>query len=118
MIVVNKIRCTHCSDVIESTHSHDFKWCKCGRSGVDGGHEYLRRVGSSYEELSRNALCRKTIITNKIQCIMCSDVIESTHCHDFKYCSCGNCAVDGGHEYLRRIGSLYKELSRHEWIEI
>ncbi|MCI6713396.1 MAG: hypothetical protein MR523_00405 [Lachnospiraceae bacterium] len=24
--------------------------------------------------------------------------------HDFKFCSCESCAVDGGHEYLRRCG--------------
>ena len=29
-ILVNKIRCKRCNDVIESTHRHDFKFCKCG----------------------------------------------------------------------------------------
>lgn len=43
------------------------------------------------------------IIRNAIQCKYCHDVIESTSVHDFKYCSCGACAVDGGHEYLRRL---------------
>jgi len=33
--------------------------------------------------------------------------------HDFKFCSCGLCAVDGGHEYLRRCGNPedWEELS-------
>lgn len=30
------------------------------------------------------------------------DIIESKNRHDFKFCSCGNCAVDGGHDYLKR----------------
>ena len=44
----------------------------------------------------------KKILVNKIKCKKCGDVIESTYTHDYKRCSCGNCAVDGGHEYLRR----------------
>lgn len=44
----------------------------------------------------------KEIISNKIQCRECGEIIESRSTHDFKRCSCGNCAVDGGTEYLRR----------------
>ena len=39
---------------------------------------------------------------NAIKCNHCGDVIESTHRHDFKYCSCGTVAVDGGKDYCRR----------------
>ncbi len=42
------------------------------------------------------------IIHNRIRCNHCGDVIESFSVHDFKECSCGTCAVDGGHEYLKR----------------
>ena len=42
------------------------------------------------------------IIKNAIQCKLCGDVIESKHVHDFVQCKCGACAVDGGHDYLRR----------------
>lgn len=42
------------------------------------------------------------IIKNAIRCNLCGDEIESKHCHDFVHCKCGACAVDGGHEYLRR----------------
>lgn len=54
MIVVNKIRCRRCGDIIESRYTHDFKWCSCGKCAVDGGHDYLRRTGEheDYEELS------------------------------------------------------------------
>lgn len=33
------------------------------------------------------------------------EIIESTHVHDFKRCSCGDVAVDGGDAYSRLIGS-------------
>lgn len=42
------------------------------------------------------------IISNKIRCKSCGDIIESKSVHDFKFCSCGKCAVDGGHDYLKR----------------
>jgi hypothetical protein len=53
-IICNRIRCKHCLDIIESVHVHDSRFCSCGRVGVDGGHEYLKRRGeeSDYEELS------------------------------------------------------------------
>lgn len=53
-IIVNKIKCKKCGDVIESTYRHDFKFCKCGAVAVDGGKDYLRRLGyeEDYEELS------------------------------------------------------------------
>ena len=53
-ILRNKIRCRKCNDIIESLSVHDFKSCKCGAVSVDGGHDYLRRVGNqeNWEELS------------------------------------------------------------------
>lgn len=53
------------------------------------------------------------IRTNKIKCRKCGDIIESINVHDFKLCSCGAVAVDGGCEYLRRIGNKedFEELS-------
>jgi hypothetical protein len=44
------------------------------------------------------------IITNKIRCRSCFDVIESKDRHDFKWCSCRKVAVDGGTDYLKRCG--------------
>ena len=53
-LIVNKIQCKKCGDVIESTYRHDFKFCKCGAVAVDGGKDYLRRCGNreDWEELS------------------------------------------------------------------
>ena len=45
MIVQNALICGKCGDYIFSAHRHDFKYCKCGAVAVDGGMEYLRRVG-------------------------------------------------------------------------
>lgn len=44
-IISNKIQCKHCGEILESKSEHDFKMCVCKRCGVDGGHDYLRRLG-------------------------------------------------------------------------
>ena len=49
---------------------------------------------------------------NAIRCRKCGEVIESRSVHDFKFCSCKACAVDGGREYLRRCGN------REDWEEM
>jgi len=45
---------------------------------------------------------RDVIVTNKAQCKLCGDIIESLNRHDYKRCSCGEIAVDGGKSYLKR----------------
>ena len=59
------------------------------------------------------------IIRNAIRCRKCGDIIESETVHDFRVCSCGACTVDGGHDYLRRCGTLedWEELSKAEKVE-
>ena len=42
-IKTNKIKCTHCGDVIESAYTHDFKSCSCATVSIDGGKSYLKR---------------------------------------------------------------------------
>lgn len=53
-IILNQIRCRKCGDVITSRSVHDFRYCSCKACGVDGGTEYLRRVGEckDWEDLS------------------------------------------------------------------
>lgn len=48
MIVVNQVRCKKCEDTPFSAHRHDFKYCECGSIAVDGGQDYLRRVGDPH----------------------------------------------------------------------
>lgn len=58
MILRNAIKCDNCRAVIESRHVHDFVWCRCPeesyfRCAVDGGLQYLKRVGAgNWEDLS------------------------------------------------------------------
>lgn len=59
----------------------------------------------------------KKIVKNAIQCKLCGEIIESKHKHDYVECKCGACAVDGGHDYLRRNSKgkdCFIELSRTE----
>ncbi|MGH8899419.1 MAG: DUF7695 domain-containing protein [Egibacteraceae bacterium] len=46
------------------------------------------------------------ILRNRARCRLCGDVVESSHRHDFKWCSCHSVAVDGGRAYIRRVGRL------------
>jgi len=70
----------------------------------------------SSEKSKEKDLSNKKILVNKIQCKKCKDIIESKYIHDFKWCSCKSIAVDGGLEYLRRVGNLEDiiELSEFE----
>lgn len=52
IVLRNSARCLHCGDEVESTHRHDFRTCRCGKLGVDGGHDYIRRVGSFGQDTS------------------------------------------------------------------
>lgn len=45
MILSNQVECAKCGDRPYSANRHDFKYCKCGAVAVDGGMDYLRRVG-------------------------------------------------------------------------
>jgi hypothetical protein len=51
IILRNSAKCLKCNDEVESTHVHDFKWCKCGSMAVDGGHWYLKRAANKFEEV-------------------------------------------------------------------
>ena len=56
-IILNSALCRNCGDTLISQHVHDFKLCQCKMIGVDGGREYLKRIGdpSSIVELSKFA---------------------------------------------------------------
>jgi|TARA_R110002126_G_scaffold12314_3_gene53651 hypothetical protein len=55
----------------------------------------------------------KMIIQNQIRCLKCKDEPYSNSKNDLKECDCGAVAVDGGMDYLRRIGNPedYREMS-------
>lgn len=50
-ITRNRCQCSHCNDIIESTHSHNFVRCKCGAIFTDGGLEYVRRGFSKVDSI-------------------------------------------------------------------
>ncbi len=56
---------------------------------------------------------KEEIISNKIKYKKCGDIIESKSTNDYKKCSCGTVAVDGGKDYLKRIGNEedYEDIS-------
>ena len=55
------------------------------------------------------------IVQNAVICNKCDDFIFSKHRHDYVECKCGDCAVDGGQEYLRRIYKTNASFSELSW---
>jgi hypothetical protein len=53
-ILFNRARCRKCGSFLESKSVHDLHRCACGAVAIDGGLEYLRRLGEpeDIEELS------------------------------------------------------------------
>ena len=66
-ILVNKIQCKKCKDIIESKHVHDFKWCSCKSIAVDGDLEYLRIIGNFEDiiELSESEMKHEEIYESR-----------------------------------------------------
>lgn len=77
----------------------------------------LPYIGNGGKNFVNERLLMPRIIRNAIRCKKCGDIIESKSV--LKFCSCGSCAVDGGHDYLRRCGNLgdWEELSEVEKVE-
>ncbi len=44
-LIQNRAQCLFCYQIIQSTHRHEFVYCRCRRIAVDGGLAYARRVG-------------------------------------------------------------------------
>ncbi len=55
------------------------------------------------------------IISNKIQCKHCGEIIESKRIHDFVICKCGACSVDGGTYHLSRS---FAKSPKEDYIEL
>ena len=54
---INMAMCVKCQDIITSEHRQDFKWCRCRTIAVDGGLDYIRRIGNPEDiiEMSESA---------------------------------------------------------------
>jgi len=70
-LIKNAAKCKKCGDIIESTHVHDFKYCKCKQICVDGGLEYLRRGGNLEDIIDLNEYEIRSSIKNQ------DDLIEA-----------------------------------------
>lgn len=66
--------------------------------------DYLNFVSRSSTPAQRAKFNVGDIFINAAVCKKCGDYIRSKHRHDFKFCSCGSVAVDGGSHYAKRIG--------------
>lgn len=55
------------------------------------------------------------IISNKIQCKHCGDIIESKGIHQFVTCKCEACSVDGGLYHLSRS---FQTTPEEDYIEL
>lgn len=55
------------------------------------------------------------LVRNSAVCGKCGDHIESKNRHDFKWCKCGNVAVDGGKDYVRRAFETNNFIEDCEW---
>ncbi len=44
------------------------------------------------------------MIVDAIICPKCKATVWSRYGHDMRYCDCGYCYIDGGRDYLPRIG--------------
>ena len=117
-----KIRCKLCGDILDSKIPVKKELiCTCGNVKLysdyiayncnhlnlskEECYEDFKKNKYSYDELKEyyDEIEKKS--SNKIQCRYCKDVIESKNLHEFKRCSCGKVAVDGGLEYMKRIGN-------------
>ena len=63
------------------------------------------------------------LISNKIRCKFCGDIIQSNSVHDFRRCKCGKCSTDGGLEYVQRSfdgengSDVFEDLSQYLEVE-
>lgn len=60
----------------------------------------------SFEGQCFFTLDHQFIIRNSAICKKCKEHIQSTWVHDFVTCKCKSISVDGGTDYLRRLGEL------------
>jgi hypothetical protein len=53
-------------------------------------------------------------------CPHCKQLIISQYTHDFRYCFCGYCYVDGGKSYMRMGwgGKEFKDLGQPETVKV
>jgi|WetSurMetagenome_2_1015567.scaffolds.fasta_scaffold1343598_2 hypothetical protein len=49
--VYDGVQCPKCSELIVSLGRHDFHWCGCGSTAIDGGLDYTRILAEKVDEV-------------------------------------------------------------------
>ena len=135
-IECNKIKCKKCGDIIESKTRHDFKRCTCKSVAVDGGHDYLRRIGNKEDiedlsfirklvkidtvgyEVIKDALCKKEVPLENIHCPICNSKNISIKKSDGELITgddaialiCHNCKKVYGFSDLKYKNEKYRDI--------
>jgi hypothetical protein len=68
---------------------------------VSEQHTHYWQYGEQ-DKATRRKFNTGDIFENAAECLECGEYIRSNNRHDFKYCKCGNVAVDGGSWYAKR----------------
>ena len=50
-MIINAIQCNQCKDIIFSRTRHDFRWCSCQSTAIDGGFDYVKITGNNWKKL-------------------------------------------------------------------
>ena len=69
---------------------------------LDEKTDYLNFVTRSSTKEQRREFNIGDIFINSAVCTHCKDYVRSVNQHDYRECSCGTIAVDGGSWYARR----------------
>jgi hypothetical protein len=80
MIIQNEAQCAKCKAIIFSRHRHDCVSCECGAIAVDGGQDYLRRIGNRENIIERSLDLDKKIV---LECIAAVQHATDTGCTDY-----------------------------------
>ena len=51
LMYVDAVVCPDCGETIYSRARHDFHYCHCGSTAVDGGFDYLRYLSNKLDEV-------------------------------------------------------------------
>ena len=49
MLKIKAVKCLICNHVIYSRHRHDFRYCPCKNTAIDGGFDYVKISGENWE---------------------------------------------------------------------
>lgn len=60
ILLVSKLQCSSCNDIIVSRHRHDYVTCKCGKLSLDGGTDYRRIIYNTLDSYSDKSIYTDT----------------------------------------------------------